>query len=136
MDYSLLIGIENCSKEVEVIESQTSCENWYNPQKGIESRKQNGNVCEIYHLGIIDILTSYSAMKKFEHFFKALRYGPNQISTVDPKQYANRFLSFIYKEVIDGAEEYDYSSRNLPHIPFPVEAETFDEGEAINVTLS
>lgn len=39
----------------------------------------NWNCEKIYFLGVIDILTEYNTKKKFEHFFKSLKYG-NTIS--------------------------------------------------------
>jgi 1-phosphatidylinositol-4-phosphate 5-kinase len=39
----------------------------------------NWNGEKIYFLGVIDILTEYNTKKKFEHFFKSLKYG-NKIS--------------------------------------------------------
>lgn len=45
-------------------------------------------------MGIIDILTDYSPFKKFEHFVKVLSFGPT-ISTIPPKEYADRLYNFI-----------------------------------------
>ena len=48
----------------------------------------------IYFLGIIDILTDYSSVKKLEHIVKRIAFGPT-ISAIPPKEYADRFYNFI-----------------------------------------
>jgi len=45
-------------------------------------------------MGIIDILTDFDALKKFEHAIKYVAFGPT-ISAIPPKQYAERFIKFI-----------------------------------------
>ncbi|KAG4304768.1 hypothetical protein PORY_001821 [Pneumocystis oryctolagi] len=49
----------------------------------------------IYYLGIIDLLTKYSVIKKIEHFWKGLSYSKAQVSTIPPSGYASRFFKFI-----------------------------------------
>ncbi|KAH0013073.1 SAICAR synthase-like protein, partial [Aureobasidium melanogenum] len=50
---------------------------------------------EIYYLGIIDCLTHYSMIKRFEHFFKGLSSPESQISAIPPERYGDRFVRFI-----------------------------------------
>ncbi|KAL1303350.1 hypothetical protein AAFC00_006747 [Neodothiora populina] len=50
---------------------------------------------EIYYLGIIDCLTHYSFIKRFEHFWKGLSAPESQISAVPPERYGDRFIKFI-----------------------------------------
>ncbi|KAI4747223.1 SAICAR synthase-like protein [Aureobasidium sp. EXF-12298] len=50
---------------------------------------------EIYYLGIIDCLTHYSMIKRFEHFFKGLSSPESQISAIPPERYGDRFIRFI-----------------------------------------
>ncbi|OLY80842.1 Phosphatidylinositol 4-phosphate 5-kinase its3 [Smittium mucronatum] len=65
----------------------------------IATDSQNNELGFIYYLGVIDILTPYNSKKRAEHFFKSLWYSPNeQISAVNPKRYATRFLRFIYDQ--------------------------------------
>ncbi|PRP75966.1 hypothetical protein PROFUN_01682 [Planoprotostelium fungivorum] len=52
-----------------------------------------------YFIGIIDILMLYSIRKKMEHSYKSFRYSSDEISSVNPKDYANRFLNFIHDVV-------------------------------------
>jgi len=51
----------------------------------------------IYFMGIIDILTSYGAIKKLEHHAKGLAYDRRGISCCPPSFYASRFNDFIQR---------------------------------------
>ncbi|GAA6015336.1 hypothetical protein JCM10207_008953 [Rhodosporidiobolus poonsookiae] len=55
----------------------------------------NEDLGVIYYLGIIDILTPYTMVKRLEHFFKGMRNDKRLISAIPPKQYGDRFLTFI-----------------------------------------
>lgn len=51
---------------------------------------------QLYFFGIIDILTPYDSMKKFEHHFKAIRYNDRRgVSCCPPVFYAERFNDFM-----------------------------------------
>ena len=52
---------------------------------------------EIYFLALVDILTQYGVKKQAAKVAKTVKYGSNVegISTVEPEQYALRFLEFI-----------------------------------------
>jgi len=51
---------------------------------------------EVYFLAVIDILTRYGVKKRTANAAKTIKHGAGaQISTVEPEQYARRFLSFI-----------------------------------------
>lgn len=52
---------------------------------------------EIYFLALVDILTHYGVKKQAAKVAKTVKYGSSVdgISTVDPEQYAGRFLEFI-----------------------------------------
>lgn len=51
---------------------------------------------ELYYLGIIDVLTFYSAGKKAAHAAKTVKHGAGaEISTVKPENYAKRFLELM-----------------------------------------
>ena len=41
-------------------------------------------------MGIIDVLTGFNTIKKLEHSFKLIAYGPT-ISAIPPAPYAKRF---------------------------------------------
>ncbi|GAA5943316.1 1-phosphatidylinositol-4-phosphate 5-kinase [Sporobolomyces koalae] len=55
----------------------------------------NENLDVIYFLGIIDILTPYTFVKRLEHFFKGIKNDKQCISAIPPRQYGDRFLNFI-----------------------------------------
>ena len=50
------------------------------------------------HIGIIDILQQYNAFKRAETFFKSFKYDSRQISAVDPRWYAHRFVNFVREQ--------------------------------------
>ncbi|CAK9298415.1 unnamed protein product [Gordionus sp. m RMFG-2023] len=53
---------------------------------------------KIYFLAIIDLLTHYGVKKKTAHAAKTVKHGAEaDISTVNPEQYAKRFLEFVEK---------------------------------------
>jgi 1-phosphatidylinositol-4-phosphate 5-kinase len=55
----------------------------------------------IYHIGIIDYLQSFTLGKTFENKFKTLMHKEGaEISAVEPKRYATRFLKFMRDKVI------------------------------------
>ena len=55
---------------------------------------------KIYVLGIIDYFQSYNINKIFESTYKRLLYGKDNISSVPPIDYKNRFLNF-FKQCFD-----------------------------------
>merc|ERR1711988_11374 len=91
MDYSLLLGVHDIDlaangavidpeKDIYAIPSRTT------------SQKR-----EIYFLALVDILTQYGVKKQAAKVAKTVKYGSSVdgISTVEPEQYATRFLEFI-----------------------------------------
>lgn len=56
---------------------------------------------EIYFLALVDILTHYGVKKQAAKVAKTVKYGSSVdgISTVEPDQYATRFLEFISKAI-------------------------------------
>ncbi|KAI9613517.1 hypothetical protein H4Q26_010124 [Puccinia striiformis f. sp. tritici PST-130] len=56
----------------------------------------------IYYLGIIDILTPYSVVKKFEHFWKGMSHDKDMISAIPPTEYGQRFLNFLFSIIRNG----------------------------------
>ncbi|KAG0142834.1 hypothetical protein CROQUDRAFT_662003 [Cronartium quercuum f. sp. fusiforme G11] len=77
---------------------------FYQDEGGLQATDDEDNAMPmIYYLGIIDILTPYSSVKKFEHFWKGLSYDKHMISAVPPEEYGNRFLNFLFS-IIRGAD--------------------------------
>ena len=52
---------------------------------------------EVYFLALVDILTTYGVKKQAAKYAKTVKYGEKVegISTIEPDQYASRFLEFI-----------------------------------------
>jgi len=125
MDYSLLIGIHDCDKADERLESDDN----FSPEDTEDTDDDQLNVTvptppdsptsrypygffgipssldnekkEIYFMALIDILTHYGLKKKSANVAKTVKYGPDQeISTVKPEQYAKRFLEFVNKIIL------------------------------------
>jgi hypothetical protein len=44
-------------------------------------------------------LTEYGVKKKAEHFGKSFKYDPEEISAVNPSNYARRFKQFMAKGI-------------------------------------
>ncbi|GAA6057599.1 hypothetical protein JCM3770_005405 [Rhodotorula araucariae] len=59
----------------------------------------NEDLGVIYYLGIIDILTPYTCVKRIEHFFKGMKHNKHMISAVPPREYGDRFLAFIKSSI-------------------------------------
>jgi len=77
---------------------------------GMRGINENGEAMnEYYFVGIIDILMLYSIRKKAEHTYKTIRFNSDkvlgiccvliflqsEISSINPTDYARRFLAFV-----------------------------------------
>ncbi|CBZ25877.1 phosphatidylinositol-4-phosphate 5-kinase-like protein [Leishmania mexicana MHOM/GT/2001/U1103] len=49
---------------------------------------------EVYYIGIIDVLTTYTLKKRSANFFKSLLWEQKTLSTIPPDRYARRITSF------------------------------------------
>ncbi|KAI9569849.1 hypothetical protein HD554DRAFT_2189255 [Boletus coccyginus] len=75
---------------------------FYQDEGGLQATDEaNRELDTLYYLGIIDILTPYSTVKRLEHFWKGLKADRHKISPVPPHEYADRFFSFM-KAVMRG----------------------------------
>ncbi|GAA5977881.1 hypothetical protein JCM11641_006098 [Rhodosporidiobolus odoratus] len=78
---------------------------FYQDEGGMRATGENNeDLGVIYYLGIIDILTPYTIVKRLEHFWKGLQHDKHMISPVHPREYGDRFLAFV-KSVIRGNDE-------------------------------
>ncbi|BGP16165.1 hypothetical protein JCM10213_006100 [Rhodosporidiobolus nylandii] len=78
---------------------------FYQDEGGMRATGDNNeDLGVIYYLGIIDILTPYTLVKRLEHFIKGCQHDKHMISAVPPKEYGDRFLAFI-KSIIRGNDE-------------------------------
>jgi len=64
---------------------------------GMRGVSESGKLHEYYFVGIIDILMLYTLRKRAEHTYKTIRFNSekSEISSVNPSDYAKRFLEFI-----------------------------------------
>ncbi|KAE8225579.1 hypothetical protein CF319_g1722 [Tilletia indica] len=69
---------------------------FYQDEGGFRSTDANNQPGQmIYYLGVIDLFTPYTSVKRGEHFFKGLTQNKKMISAVPPKEYAARFINFL-----------------------------------------
>ncbi|GET93098.1 phosphatidylinositol-4-phosphate 5-kinase-like protein [Leishmania tarentolae] len=67
---------------------------------------------EVYYIGIIDVLTTYTWKKKTANFFKSFLWKQKMLSTIPPHRYARRIRSFtelIFPTVNDEANDRQVS---------------------------
>ncbi|EKM60150.1 uncharacterized protein PHACADRAFT_251043 [Phanerochaete carnosa HHB-10118-sp] len=77
---------------------------FYQDDGGLRATDEtNESLDTIYYLGIIDILTPYSTVKKLEHYWKGFQADRHKISPVPPEEYADRFFAFM-KAIMRGGE--------------------------------
>ena len=95
MDYSLLIQIENLKKDQAM-----------DIDEDFLSRNQyiSDNHKEIYHIGIIDYLQSFTNKKWVENTYKTMfksKKFARTISCVPANVYGDRFIEFMTNEVFE-----------------------------------
>ncbi|KAJ3447071.1 phosphatidylinositol 5-phosphate 4-kinase isoform a [Anaeramoeba flamelloides] len=124
MDYSLLLGVHHCTeREIQHEKEENEKSNKKKNsliipfQKISDFKRHNGGVRSllddkknpkqcIYFLGIIDCLQLYNVKKKVEHGFKIVKHlTTTEMSAVDSKLYAKRFLDLIRNITSDPSEE-------------------------------
>ncbi|ORZ13266.1 hypothetical protein BCR42DRAFT_73671 [Absidia repens] len=73
---------------------------FYADNGGFQSSNMNDEDTDLlYYIGVIDILTPYSLVKKTEHIWKSITQDKNTISSVPPKLYGQRFLDYMKKAI-------------------------------------
>lgn len=89
MDYSFLVGVRKMTPNDPP--TGEALQKGHTKFQGIPSAQSE----ELYYMGIIDCLTSYSSKKKAANFFKKQLWREEELSTVDPPFYGSRFLKFM-----------------------------------------
>lgn len=59
------------------------------------------DIGKVFHIAIIDYLTSYTCFKRMEKGFKSLTADEATVSVAHPTFYGERFQSFMVKNVIN-----------------------------------
>ena len=62
---------------------------------------------EIYYIGIIDILTNYSTMKKCEFCYKSIRYCTSNMSCISPDKYQKRFIGYLKQIILPSSKDIE-----------------------------
>ncbi|CAB10125.1 Phosphatidylinositol 4-phosphate 5-kinase its3 [Schizosaccharomyces pombe] len=73
---------------------------FYSDDGGFQATDENnepGNF--IFYIGIIDLLTKYSYVKRVEHLWKGINHSDSVISAVPPAEYASRFYKFVESSI-------------------------------------
>ncbi|KAJ1325841.1 1-phosphatidylinositol-4-phosphate 5-kinase [Microdochium nivale] len=87
---------ETMNRMPDILEQTHTRGLFYSDDGGIRATHEDNQPAEeIYYLGVIDCLTHYGVVKKFEHFWKGLSNDRTQISARPPHEYGERFLSFM-----------------------------------------
>ncbi|TDL22770.1 SAICAR synthase-like protein [Rickenella mellea] len=69
---------------------------FYQDEGGLQATDEaNSPQDTIYYLGVIDILTPYTMLKRVEHLWKGCSADRHKISPVPPTEYGNRFFEFM-----------------------------------------
>eukprot|EP00760_Papus_ankaliazontas_P028227 PhM_4_TR3593/c0_g1_i1/m.61700/K00889/PIP5K; 1-phosphatidylinositol-4-phosphate 5-kinase len=103
MDYSFLLGVYKLEPGDCVVGNLTLYfdERCFKCDDGGMLSEPSGRYAgEIYYIGIIDILQEYTAWKASETVVRGVQYDRDKISSVPPKQYAQRFIRFLDSIVI------------------------------------
>jgi len=107
LDYSLLVGIHRVSADMSVQEREERL-SLLTQAGGYVSLDQQ----KVYFFGIIDILETWDLRWKAQHALLKTGYhmackgrAADGISALPPKEYADRFRTFISREVIDMPED-------------------------------
>eukprot|EP00475_Leptophrys_vorax_P018137 TRINITY_DN2475_c0_g1_i1.p1 TRINITY_DN2475_c0_g1~~TRINITY_DN2475_c0_g1_i1.p1 ORF type:complete len:833 (+),score=181.17 TRINITY_DN2475_c0_g1_i1:140-2638(+) len=121
MDYSLLIGIHVVDDRSPLSDPDYKSQSEEELAAGYRSmfQKEFGGMfardgedeplAEVYFLGIIDILQNFGARKKLENMFLSIAKDSTGISALPPDPYSNRFLGFVFKNVI----KYDNNRKKV-----------------------
>lgn len=109
MDYSLLVGVHFQNKKGEDPPNDNGSIGAfaYARENGVAHRINafqqddggmkssfNFGLNHVYFMGLIDVLQLYNVKKKMEHGVKMFRFKRNEISSVDPGLYFDRFMQF------------------------------------------
>jgi len=99
-------NLDEILREMRVpVEARTTCDG---VELDAQSRFHKGipssASVEHYYIGIIDMLTSYTFLKKSANFWKNCLWNDETLSTVPPDFYRSRFVEFMEKCIVVGPD--------------------------------
>lgn len=105
MDYSFLLGVHRVDLRslASMMNKEYEDGRCFTCDQGgmlsVEDGSDTTHRC-IYYVGIIDILQEYTLWKRSETLVQGTLHDSHQISSVDPREYSARFVSFITSIVV------------------------------------
>ena len=76
---------------------------FYQDEGGFRSTNEHNQPGHmIYYLGVIDLFTPYTSVKRGETIWKGLTQNRHMISSVPPKEYGQRFFDFLCSVITGG----------------------------------
>jgi len=133
MDYSLLLSVQKIKESAHTGTHPKQASQLMGGLEGAVGgeRKSDKLKCEpcIFHVGIIDTLTTYNIKKKVAHALKSSTIAHfYDIDTEPPNVYAERFRNYFKRKIL--AETEDVRVSRLPATnaapPAPIDLLTFD----------
>jgi 1-phosphatidylinositol-4-phosphate 5-kinase len=112
----------NTADKESVISSEKAAVDRINKLRNINDFEDGGILSEnkkrIYYFGIIDILTKFSTSKRFEYYFKKLRYCSEDMSCIPPFDYKNRFYNYLKtvfaeEETLENSSDKNNNNNNI-----------------------
>jgi len=118
MDYSLILSIQYLRKDSHGAIHSKPFSKLMGGLEGVACRATaHGSAAEpcIFHIGLVDMLTTYDLKKKVAHALKSSTIGHFcDIDTEPPNVYADRFRKHFLRKVVDSSPEVEASGPCCP----------------------
>ncbi len=111
---------------------------FYQDEGGFQSTNERNEPGDwIYYLGVIDLFTPYTSIKRGETWWKGITQDRHMISSVPPREYGDRFLKFMAMCCEKGTTWPKWRSKakdiKLPIQLPPSEGEKAENGAALEM---
>jgi len=135
MDYSLILSIQEMSKDAHAAVHTTPFSKLMGGLEGMAHCDARG--CKpveecIFHIGIVDMLTTYDFKKQLAHTLKSNTIAHFcDIDTEPPDVYAERFRSYFKRKILPGRQDAKVSvvqqqAKSAPLVSAPPDLLVFD----------
>mmetsp|Transcript_12560 Transcript_12560/g.24248 ORF Transcript_12560/g.24248 Transcript_12560/m.24248 type:complete len:462 (-) Transcript_12560:155-1540(-) len=133
MDYSLMLSIQYLNRETSMATNPKAPSKLMGGLEGIALSGSEHKAC-LFHIGIIDMLTTYDFKKLIAHTLKINTIGRfHDIDTEPPDVYAERFRKYFVRKII--AETEDVKDNALAQtVPVAVRAGQSQRTRACQIT--